>query len=219
MQALLVLDVLDAIFELPVPLHDPAGFMQRVRGLLDRARAARVPIFHAQQLGADGSLFAPDAPGRRFPASAAPLPGEHVIQKSEPDMFYETPLAELLASLAVDELVICGFASEACVDTTVRSAWAKRFKVTLAAGAHDDRQRDPHRGAGRQASRARARTVRPRGAGRRDRVRLVVAAALSDRSCRTCRHARRTAPGSDPTQTRVRSRQWARARPGSRSRA
>ncbi|MEJ7596904.1 MAG: isochorismatase family protein [Kofleriaceae bacterium] len=136
MQALLVLDVLDAIFELPVPLHDPAGFMQRVRGLLDRARAARVPIFHAQQLGADGSLFAPDAPGRRFPASVAPLPGEHVIQKSEPDMFYETPLAELLASLAVDELVICGFASEACVDTTVRSAWAKRFKVTLAAGAH-----------------------------------------------------------------------------------
>ena len=36
----------------------------------------------------------------------------------------------------VGDVVICGFATEACVDTTVRSAWAKGFRVVLAAGAH-----------------------------------------------------------------------------------
>jgi nicotinamidase-related amidase len=32
--------------------------------------------------------------------------------------------------------VICGFATDFCVDTTVRSAFARGFRVVLAAGAH-----------------------------------------------------------------------------------
>jgi hypothetical protein len=33
MQALLVVDIVKDIFELPVPLHDPDGFVERVCGL------------------------------------------------------------------------------------------------------------------------------------------------------------------------------------------
>jgi nicotinamidase-related amidase len=136
MQALLVLDVMNAIFELPVPLHDPDGFIERVRGLLDRARAQGVLVMHFRQLGADGSVFAPGARARELHPRVAAAPGEVVFDKREPDMFVGTSLAETLAERGVDEVVICGFASEACVDTTVRSAWAKGFRVVLAAGAH-----------------------------------------------------------------------------------
>lgn len=136
MQALLVLDIMNVIFELPVPLHDPDGFLERVGGLLSRARAQRVPVLHFRQLGPEGSLFAPGGRAREFHPRVAPAPGEIAIDKSEPDMFLGTSLASLLAERGVDEVVICGFASEACVDTTVRSAFAKGFRVVLAAGAH-----------------------------------------------------------------------------------
>lgn len=137
MQALLVLDVVNAIFELPVPLHDPDGFVERIRSLLERARAKQVPVFHLQILGREGSRFAPGGRGRELDARVAARAGEVILDKHEPDSFVGTPLAELLTERGgVDELVICGFASEACVDTTVRSAYAKGFRVVLASGAH-----------------------------------------------------------------------------------
>ena len=136
MQALLVLDVMNAIFELPVPLHDPDGFVDHVRGLLDRARARGVPVLHFRQLGPEGSLFGAGGRAREFGARVAPAGDDIVIDKREPDMFVGTSLSEVLAERGIDEVVICGFASEACVDTTVRSAWAKGFRVVLAAGAH-----------------------------------------------------------------------------------
>jgi nicotinamidase-related amidase len=136
MQALLVVDIVNAIFELPVPLHDPDGFVERVRGLLDGARAARTPIIHFRPLGPEGSRFALGGRGRELRPRLAAVEGELVLDKREPDMFFGTPLAEVLAEHRVDEVVICGFASEACVDTTVRSAWAKGFRVVLASGAH-----------------------------------------------------------------------------------
>jgi nicotinamidase-related amidase len=136
MQALLVVDIVKDIFELPVPLHDPVGFVERVCGLLERARAARIPIIHFRPLGNEGSRYALGRPGRELYPRTAAVEGELVLDKREPDMFMGTPLAEVLAQLRVDEVVICGFASEACVDTTVRSAFAKGFRVVLAAGAH-----------------------------------------------------------------------------------
>jgi nicotinamidase-related amidase len=136
MQAVLVLDVVNAIFELPVPLHDADGFVERVRGLLDRARAKRVPVVHFRHLGPEGSPFAPGARGRELDARVTAAAGDVVIDKREPDMFVGTSLAELLAERGVDEVVVCGFSTEGCVDTTVRSAWAKGFRVVLASGAH-----------------------------------------------------------------------------------
>jgi len=136
MQALLVLDVVNAIFELPVPLHDADGFVERVRGLLDRARRNRVPVVHFRHLGPEGSVFAPGARGREFDARVAPIADDIVIDKREPDMFIGTPLAEVLAQRGVDEVVICGFSTEGCIDSTVRSAWARGLRVVLASGAH-----------------------------------------------------------------------------------
>ncbi|NVB78102.1 MAG: cysteine hydrolase [Kofleriaceae bacterium] len=136
MQALLVLDVVNAIFELPIPLHDADGFVERVRCLLVRARATGVPVVHFRHLGPEGSLFAPGGRGREIDARVAAVEGELVIDKREPDMFVGTSLAEVLAERAVDEVVICGFSTEGCVDSTVRSAWAKGLRVVLASGAH-----------------------------------------------------------------------------------
>ncbi len=134
MQALLVLDVVNAIFALPVPLYDADGFVERVRELDERARASHIPVFHFRQVGTEGSIYA--GRGREIDARVAAMPEDILIDKTEPDMFLGTALASLLVERGIEEVVICGFATEGCVDTTVRSAWAKGFRVVLASGAH-----------------------------------------------------------------------------------
>jgi nicotinamidase-related amidase/GNAT superfamily N-acetyltransferase len=135
-RGLLVVDVLAGIFELPVPLHEPDHFLANVRGLVERARAAGAPVIHLQHLGLPGSRFGPGAAARELHASVAPRPGESVIEKSEPDGFHGTSLDEALRAHNVGELVVCGFATQDCVDTTVRSAFARGYRVVLARGAH-----------------------------------------------------------------------------------
>ena len=136
-QALLVIDVQNAIFQLPVPLHEPEQFLSKVRGLVERARRAGVPVIFAQHLGKHGSTLEAGSPGGEIHSAIAPLHGEVIVGKTEPDAFMGSTLAAQLAALTgTSELVVCGFATQDCVDTTVRNAFARGYSVVLAAGAH-----------------------------------------------------------------------------------
>src|SRR5690606_41495905 len=48
--------------------------------------------------------------------------GDHVVDKTTPDSFLRTGLGGLLRQLQVSRVVVCGYATEFCVDTTVRQA-------------------------------------------------------------------------------------------------
>jgi nicotinamidase-related amidase len=59
-----------------------------------------------------------------------------VLAKTTPDSFLRTRLEEQLQAWGVGRLVICGYASEFCVDTTTRRAAALGYSVMLASDAH-----------------------------------------------------------------------------------
>lgn len=136
MRALLVVDVLVGIFELPVPLHRADEFLSAVQTLVETARKSGFPVIYIHHVGRDGSPLARGNPGREIHPAIAPRPGELVIEKHEPDGFHGTDLEAELRKLGVRELIVCGFATQDCVDATVRSAFARGFKVTLVRGAH-----------------------------------------------------------------------------------
>jgi nicotinamidase-related amidase len=135
-EALVVIDVLIGIFELPVPLHAPEELLERTTELLERARSAGALIVHVQQIGPEGSRFAPGTRIGQFRDEVKPLAGEVIIQKGHPDAFQGTTLDETLRGRGIRGIVITGFASEFCVDATVRSGYARGFAVELAADAH-----------------------------------------------------------------------------------
>jgi nicotinamidase-related amidase len=62
--------------------------------------------------------------------------GDLFLRKTTPDAFLRTPLEQILNEFGVKHVVVCGYASEFCVDTTVRRAAALGYGVTLAADAH-----------------------------------------------------------------------------------
>lgn len=59
-----------------------------------------------------------------------------IISKTANDAFYKSSLNQLLNELGVGELIVTGWATDFCVDTTVRSALNNDFFVTVVSDAH-----------------------------------------------------------------------------------
>lgn len=132
--ALLVVDVQRVLVEGEHAVADAEEFLGRLRSLLDRARAAGVPVLHLQDDGVEDRLIRKGTPG--WELALPPEPGEPVVEKADDDGFEGTPLADLLAERDVDRLVVVGIQSEMCVAATARGALARGLRVVLPRGAH-----------------------------------------------------------------------------------
>ncbi len=139
--ALLVIDVQRGLFETEPPPADAASVVDRINDLAARARAKGVPVIYVQHERA-GSLEA-ESPAWQLDPRLQVDASDRRIRKCTPDSFLRTGLDEVLAFLGVEELVLCGYATEFCVDTTTRSAAAHGYAVTLAADAHTTHDK-PH---------------------------------------------------------------------------
>lgn len=141
MKALLVVDMQVACFEGEPPRYDEAGRVHRINALAEAMRAQGLVIFirHTEPSGA----FAHGSPGWQVLPSLVTTPGDCLVEKTACDAFLETNLDDLLKQRGVTELVVCGCATDFCVDTTVRAAGAHGYAVTVAGDAHTTRDR-PH---------------------------------------------------------------------------
>ncbi|WP_353942470.1 cysteine hydrolase family protein [Streptomyces sp. HUAS MG91] len=128
--ALLVIDMQNAL--LPI-MHRPAATVAVIADLRTRARAAGVPVVTIQHHG--GGLE-PGTDGWRIVPELDPAPGEPLIAKTTSDAFLRTDLATVLGSLGVTEVLITGFATENCVETTARQALSRGFDLVLVADGH-----------------------------------------------------------------------------------
>lgn len=127
--ALLVIDVQSGFVDGENPVHDAQGVLSRIHSLIARAREANAAVIyvrHVEALEWDGPLH----------ASLIPGPDEPIIDKLTPDSFHETGLQATLEGLNITSLVIAGFQTEFCIDTTTRRARSLGYDVTLAADAH-----------------------------------------------------------------------------------
>jgi nicotinamidase-related amidase len=135
-KAVLVIDVLVGIFQLPVKLFHEEMFLSNIEKLLVKSRSSGIPIIYIQHNGPRGSQLEKGKPGWKIHPRVAPTSRDIIIPKKHPDSFQESTLEDTINELGVNELYICGFASEFCVDTTVRSAYSKGFSVTLISDCH-----------------------------------------------------------------------------------
>lgn len=141
MKALLIIDMQVACFAGDPPRHDAAGTVRRINALAEAARPHGLVVFirHTEPSGA----FAHGSPGWQVLPGLVTQPADAFVEKPACDAFLETNLDELLRQRGVTELIICGCATDFCVDTTVRAAGAHGYGVTVASDAHTTRDR-PH---------------------------------------------------------------------------
>ena len=115
--------------------------------LLASARQAGIPVIHTRYVYrpdyADGGIMVKyilpqlrevnslvaGTPDIEIVDELAPVDGETVIDKNRPSAFYATNIEPLLNGLGVDSLVVCGVTTNICVETTVRDASQRDYKV------------------------------------------------------------------------------------------
>lgn len=137
--ALLVIDVQVGMFDPSDPVHDAEALLGVISGLIDKARAAEVPVVYIQH---DSGPYGPGerlnhgTPGWEIHPAIAPRAGDVVVEKNTPDAFHKTSLQQELQALGVTSVVLCGIQSEFCVDTTCRRAVSLGYKATLVSDGH-----------------------------------------------------------------------------------
>lgn len=150
----------------PVP-----GLLTRTAALAGRARARGVPVVYTAQPGgqtpAERGLQRdfwgpglPDDPHAAAIADAvAPEPGDTVLTKWKYSAFVRTGLADLMAGLGRDQLVITGVYAHLGVNMTACDAWMRDIQAFVVADAVADFGPDDHLQALRWAARSSARVT------------------------------------------------------------
>ncbi|CAM4239998.1 Aminoglycoside 6'-N-acetyltransferase [Bordetella tumbae] len=139
--ALLIIDVQRGLFDPEPRPHEADVVLERINFLTMRARDKGVPVIWIQHEDAGELAFL--SPGWQLASSLLELPTDLKVGKKTADSFLNTDLGGLLSQLGTESIVVAGYASEFCVDTTVRRAAALGFPVLIAADAHTTHDK-PH---------------------------------------------------------------------------
>ena len=137
--ALLIIDAQQEYFAPlgKIVLPDGPKAIARIAQALDWARRRHVPVFHVvhESRKPNATTFVPGSPALAIHPAVAPEPGEPVIRKHLPGSFTNTALEAELRQRGVERVVVSGFMTQMCCDTTTREAAHRGFKVTLLADA------------------------------------------------------------------------------------
>jgi nicotinamidase-related amidase len=101
--------------------------------LLDRARSAGIPVIHIQHDAGVGTPYDVRAEIGAIVDRVAPRDGEPVIVKNYPNSFTGTDLNDRLAPGS--NLVLAGFMTHMCVNSTARGAFSLGHTPTVVSGA------------------------------------------------------------------------------------
>lgn len=103
--------------------------------LLDRARNCDAKIFHIAHDSGPGSPYDYSAEIGRIADPVAPREGEPVIVKNKPNAFVGTDLHDRLQAAGCKNLILAGFMTHMCVNSTARAAFNLGYRTTVVGNA------------------------------------------------------------------------------------
>lgn len=109
--------------------------LQEAARLLARARANGTPIFHIMHDAGPGSPYDVHAEIGQIADIVAPQNGEPIIVKRYPNSFEQTDLHDQLQKIGAKNLVLAGFMTHMCVNSTARGAFNRGYASTVVAAA------------------------------------------------------------------------------------
>jgi len=129
--ALLVIDVQNDVM---AGVHNRAGVIANIAFLVDKARAANVPVVWVQHCadnlpeGSDGWRYVPELVQQQE--------SEPVVHKQYGDSFDDTDLEKVLAERKVGHVIVTGAQTDQCIRSTLHGAIVRGYDATLVSDAH-----------------------------------------------------------------------------------
>jgi nicotinamidase-related amidase len=108
--------------------------LDEVEELLDRARSAGIPVLHVQHDAGPGSPYDIRADIGAIVDRVAPRGDEPVMVKDRPNAFVGTDLEARCAASGQD-VVLAGFMTHMCINSTARGAFNLGYRPTVVASA------------------------------------------------------------------------------------
>jgi nicotinamidase-related amidase len=133
MDAIIVVDMQVGLLE-GAPKHDLGDVVDRINRLTDMVRRGSGKVIWIQHCGPGG--FEPNSPGWQFLPELDRQPSDLVVHKTLNDAFAGTDLRTILKELAPARVLVAGWATDFCVDTTVRSAVSNNHNVVVVSDGH-----------------------------------------------------------------------------------
>lgn len=135
MEALIVIDMQVGLLD-GGPKRDLADVIGRINRLAAAIRARDGKVIWVQHCGPAGTAFEPGQPAWHFLPELQRQESDVVVQKTLNDAFAGSDLQATLQRLGVDRMLIAGWATDFCVDTTLRSAVSRNYNVVAVNDAH-----------------------------------------------------------------------------------
>ncbi len=130
---LIMIDLQNTYREGVMKLEGVEPAIKEAASLLARAREAGIPIFHIQHDAGAGSPYDLHDRVGAIAEEVAPRDGETVIVKNYPSAFVGTELQRQLSEAGTKDLILAGFMTHMCVNSTARSAFNLGFRPTVVA--------------------------------------------------------------------------------------
>jgi nicotinamidase-related amidase len=135
-RALLVIDAQNEYFSGRLPVTYPKECFHNILKAVDFAVRQGMPIVIIQHTGqGDSETFRKDSHEWKLHAEIAGRPYSHHIEKHLPGSFAGTDLEAYLRKQAIDTVVISGYMTQMCCDTTARQAFHLGFAVEFLSDA------------------------------------------------------------------------------------
>ena len=136
-RALLVIDIQNEYFTGKLPITFPAGSLANVLCAMDAARDHGVLVVVIQHASPqpDAPVFRKGSREWELHADVAARPHDVLIHKSLPGSFTGTELETWLRERNVESVVIAGYMTQMCCDTTARQAMHLGFGVEFLSDA------------------------------------------------------------------------------------
>ncbi len=141
MDAMIVVDMQVGLLA-GAPKHDLPGVIGRINRLAAMVRARSGKLIWIRHCGQGGD-FARGQPGWAFLPEMDRRQADIVVEKTLNDPFAGTGLQTTLAAINPDRVLVAGWATDFCVDATVRSSVSHNYNVVVASDGHTLNDR-PH---------------------------------------------------------------------------
>jgi nicotinamidase-related amidase len=135
-RALLIIDVQNEYFSGALPVSYPAGSFGNILEAIDVANRQEIPVVLVQHTNPEDSpTFANGSEGWKLHSEVKSRGYERIVEKSLPGSFTGTDLEAWLRTNKIDIVVVAGYMTQMCCDTTARQAMHLGFDVEFLSDA------------------------------------------------------------------------------------
>ncbi len=133
--AVLIIDLQVGLFEESGKPYDYEMVISKINSLASIARERQIPIVFIQHETKEGVLKY-NSPGWELVSDLDVGVNDYFVRKSTPNSFLKTNLNDVLKKENINNIIVSGYATEFCIDSTIRAAAALGYNIQIVSDGH-----------------------------------------------------------------------------------